>query len=106
MQCDGKIVQQLWLTLVLFSLHQMTPLHLAVESNRFKMVESLLGQAADIINLQDENEVIFNTNAVDYFRLAGRCLTYCSFSLLFEHKVLILQASKLDSDLKLGWLPL
>ena len=76
----------------------MTPLHLAVESNRFKMVECLLDQAADI-NLQDENEVILHTNAVDYFKLAGRCCTYCSFSLLFKHKILSLQASKLGSDL-------
>ena len=77
----------------------MTPLHLAVESNRFKMVECLLGQAADIIDLQDENEVILPTNAVDLFILAGRCCNYCSFALLFEHKILILQASKLGSDL-------
>ena len=49
----------------------MTPLHLAVESNRIKMVECLLDEAADI-NLQDDNEVILHTNAVDYFQLAGR----------------------------------
>ena len=82
-----------------FSFYQMTPLHLAVESNDVKMVKCLLDQAADIINLQDKNEVILHTNAVDYFKLAGRCCTYCSFSLLFEHKILSLQASKLGSDL-------
>ena len=76
----------------------MTPLHLAVQSNRFKMVECLLEQGADI-DLQDDNEVISHTNAVDYFELAGRCCIYCSFSLLFEHKSLSLQASKLGSDL-------
>ena len=77
----------------------MTPLHLAVESNRFKMVECLLDQGADI-DLQDDNEVILHTNAVDYFKLAGRCLYPLSiFFLLFEHKVLSLQASKLGSDL-------
>ena len=69
----------------------MTPLHLAAESNHFKMVECLLDQGADI-DLQDENEVILHTNAVDYFELAGRCYTHCSFSLLFEHKILSLQA--------------
>ena len=57
MQRDRKIVQQLWLTLVLFSLHQMTPLHLAVESNRIKTVKCLLDQGADF-DLQDDNEVI------------------------------------------------
>ena len=45
----------------IFSPHQMTPLHLAAESNRIKMVECLLGQGADI-NLQDDNEVILHTN--------------------------------------------
>ena len=50
----------------------MTPLHLAVESNRIKMVESLLDQGADI-DLQDDKEVILPTNAVDYLQLAGRC---------------------------------
>jgi len=49
----------------------MTPLHLAVESNRIEMVECLLGQGADI-NLQDDNEVILHTNAADYSELAGR----------------------------------
>ena len=44
----------------------MTPLHLAIESNHIKMVECLLDQGADI-NVQDENEVILHTNAVDYF---------------------------------------
>ena len=55
-----------------FFLHQMTPLHLAVESNRFKMVECLLDQGADI-DLQDDKEVILHTNAVYYLQLAGRC---------------------------------
>ena len=76
----------------------MTPLHFAVESNRFKMVECLLDQQADI-NLQDDNEVILHTNAVDYFELAARCCTIHSFTLLFENKILILQAPKLGSDL-------
>ena len=40
-----------------FSLHQMTALHFAAESNHIKMVECLLDQGADI-NLQDDNEVI------------------------------------------------
>ena len=48
-----------------FFLHQMTPLHLAVESNRFKMVKCLLGQGADL-DQQDDKEVILHTNAVDY----------------------------------------
>ena len=51
------------------------------------MVECFLDQGADI-NLQDENEVILHTNAVDYFELAGRYCTHCSFSLLFEHRIL------------------
>ena len=81
-----------------FSVHQMTPLHLAVESNHIKMVECFLDQGADI-NVQDDNEVILHTNAVEYFELAGRCSTHCSFSLLFEHMILSLQAPKLGSDL-------
>ena len=81
-----------------FSLHQMTPLHLAVESNHIKMVECLLNQRADI-NVQDESEVILHTNAVEYFELAGTCSTHCSFSLLFEHMILSLQVPKLGSDL-------
>jgi len=40
--------------MVLFSLHQMTPLHLAALG--IKMVECLLDQGADI-NIQDDNEV-------------------------------------------------
>ena len=47
----------------------MTPLHLAVENNRTKMVECLLDQGADF-NLQDENEVILHTNAVQYSTLS------------------------------------
>ena len=81
-----------------FSLHQMTPLHLAVESNHIKMVECLLDQGADI-NVLDENEVILHTNAVEYFELAGRCSTHSPFSLLFEHMILSLQVPKLGSDL-------
>ena len=42
----------------------MTPLHLAAESNRIEMLECFLGQGANI-NLQDDNEVILHTNAVD-----------------------------------------
>ena len=76
----------------------MTPLHLAVESNRIRMVKYLLDQGANI-NLQDDNQVILHTNAVDYFELADRCCTHCSFSLLFEHKILSLQVPKLGSDL-------
>ena len=70
-----------------FLLYQMTSLHLAVDQ-----------EAADI-NLQDDDEVILHTNAVDYFELAGRCCTHCSFSLLFEHKILSLQAPKLGCNL-------
>ena len=76
----------------------MTPLHLAAESNRIKMVECLLDRGADI-NLQDDNKVILYTNAVDYSEIAGKCCTHCSFSLLFENKVLSLQAPRLGSDL-------
>ena len=76
----------------------MTPLHLAVENNRTKMVECLLDQGADF-NLQDENEVILHTNAVQYFELAGRCCTHWLFSLLFENKIFSLQVPKLGSDL-------
>ena len=61
----------------------MTPLHLAAESNRVRMVECLLEKGADI-NLQDENDVILHINAEDYFQLDGRCSNHCSFSLLFE----------------------
>ena len=74
-------------------------MHLAVESNRFKMVKCLLDQGADINLQNDDKEVSLHTNAVDYFELAGRCCIHCSFSLLFEHKILGLQASKLGSDL-------
>ena len=58
---------QFWITLVVYSLQQMTALHFAAESNHIKMVECLLDQGADI-NVQDENEVILHTNAVDYFQ--------------------------------------
>ena len=47
----------------------MIPLHLAIENNRTKMVECLLDQGADF-NLQDENEVILHTNAVQYITLS------------------------------------
>ena len=76
----------------------MTPLHLAVESDRIKMVEYFLDQQADI-NLQDDNEVILHTNAVDYLELAGKCCTDHSFTQLFENRILSLQAPKLGSDL-------
>ena len=78
----------------------MTPLHLAVENNRTKMVECLLDQGADF-NLLDENMVSNFTYlyAVQYFELAGRCSTHCLFSLLFENKILSNQAPKLGSDL-------
>ena len=97
LQCDRKVIHhgfinyiehqvesQLNFVLLLyfFSLHQMTPLHLAVESNRIKMVECFLDKEAHI-NLQDDNEVILHTNAVDYFQLAGRCnvLTFNRYEL-------------------------
>ena len=51
----------------------MAPLHLAVESNRIKMVQCLLAQGADF-DLKDDNEVILHTNAVDYFELGGQVL--------------------------------
>ena len=74
----------------------MTPLHLAVERNRFKMVECLLDQGADI-DLQDDDEVISHTNVVDYFELAGRCCTYllCSLNVRFS----VFKLSELGSDL-------
>ena len=43
----------------------MTPLHLAVERGRIKIVECLLDQGADI-DIQDSSEVILHTNAVGY----------------------------------------
>ena len=73
----------------------MTPLHLAVL--RIKMVEYLLDQGADINN-QDDNEVFLHTNAVEYFELAGRCSTHCSF-LCCMKKIFSLQATKLGFDL-------
>ena len=82
----------------------MAPLHMAVESNRIKMVKCLLDQGADI-DIQDDNEVILHTNAVDYSVLNGWHCTHCSFFLLFENKILSLQASKLGTDLWLWWLP-
>ena len=54
-----------------FSLHQMTALHFAAESNHIKMVECLLNQGADI-DIQDDNEVILHTNVANDFELAGR----------------------------------
>ena len=54
-----------------FSLHQMTALHFAAESNHIKMVKCLLDQGADI-DIQDDNEVILHTNVANYFELAGR----------------------------------
>ena len=38
----------------------MAPLHLAVESNRIKMMEYLLDQGADINIQDDDNEVILH----------------------------------------------
>ena len=44
-------------------LHQMTPLHLAAESGRIKMVNYLVEQGADV-NIQDNNGVLIcYTNA-------------------------------------------
>ena len=37
----------------------MTPLHLAAERARVKVIEYLVGREADIINIQDLNGVIF-----------------------------------------------
>ena len=71
----------------------MTPWHLVVESNHITMVKWFLYQGGDI-KLQDDNEVILHTNVVNYFQLAGRCCTHCSFTLLFDQ-------SMLDSDLHL-----
>ena len=51
---------EFWFTLILYSLYQMTPLHLAAKSNRIEMLECLLDQGADI-NIQDDNEVIYIT---------------------------------------------
>ena len=99
MQCDRTIVQQLWLALVLLSLHQMTPLHLAVESTRFKMVKCLLDREAADINLQDDNEVILYTDAVDYFELSGRCCIHCPFSFCFLNIRLFFKLQKLSYDL-------
>ena len=45
-----------WLTFVILSLHQMTPLHLAAESGRIKILKYLIDQGIDI-NLQDDNGV-------------------------------------------------
>ena len=56
----------------------MTPLHLAAEGNRIKMVECLLDQGADI-NLQDDDEVILYTNVLDYSEIAGKCCTHVHF---------------------------
>ena len=77
-QCDQKIVDrlissctrlevsQIFAYFGTFSLHQMTPLHLVVESNHITMVKWFLYQGADV-NLQDDNEVILHTNAVNSF---------------------------------------
>ena len=54
---------------IVFLLYQMTPLHLAVETNHIKMVECLLDQGADL-DLQDDDKVILHTNVVDYILLA------------------------------------
>ena len=63
----------------------MTPLHLAVGSNRIRMVKCLFDQGANI-NLQDDNEVILHTNAVDYFELAGMQVLYPLF--IFSEPIL------------------
>ena len=42
--------------LYFLSLHQMTPLHLAAESGRIKVIQILVAQRADI-NSQDDNGV-------------------------------------------------
>ena len=89
---------EFWLTLIFFSLHQMTPLHLAAERNHVKMVECFLDQYA-YINIQDDNDVILHTNLVDYIDLAGRCCLNWSFSLPFENNVVSLQAPKLGCGL-------
>ena len=78
----------------------MTPLHLAVESNRIKMVECLLDHGADI-DLQDDTEVILHTNAVDYFKLAGRYCIHCSLIFLCSLNIRfsVFKLSELGSDL-------
>ena len=54
--CNKLEVSQILTYLGPFSFYQMTPLHLAVESNHVKMVKCLLDQGADI-NIQDDKEV-------------------------------------------------
>ena len=39
-----------------FSLHQMTPLHVAAEEGRYKIMGYLVGKGADI-NVKDDNKV-------------------------------------------------
>ena len=46
----------LWLTFVVSSLHQMTPLHVAAEKARIRIVEYVTDQNADI-DFQDQNGV-------------------------------------------------
>ena len=55
----------------------MTPVHLAVENNRIKMLESLPDHEADI-NIQDDIDVILHTYPVDDFNLGPRSCTHCS----------------------------
>ena len=50
----------------------MTPLHLAAETARVKVIEYLVGKEADIINSQDQNGV---KNITTDFKL--RSLWYC-----------------------------
>ena len=46
----------LWLTFVVSSLHQMTPLHVAAEKARIRIVEYVIDQKAEI-DFQDQNGV-------------------------------------------------
>ena len=55
----------------------MTPLHLAAESGRIKMVNCLFDQGAEV-NIQDDNSVSL---LADYFELDGKCCIHCSFAL-------------------------
>ena len=56
-----------------FFLHQMTPLHLAAESDRIKMVNYLVEQRADV-NIQDHNGVIIFGHTMSLSFLFPGCL--------------------------------
>ena len=54
-----------WVLDYVLFLHQVTPLHLAAESDRIKMVNYLVEQEADI-NIQDDNGVIICYSNADW----------------------------------------